>query len=114
MPRALIALHFGLEIHDNGFNLYVAGSLGIGKIMAVHTFAGQLASAKAVPPEWCYVNNFDTPYQPKGYQLPPGHGRQLQLDLQQAITQMRQAIPTGFESETYMTHRDEIGKAPNA
>jgi predicted ATP-dependent protease len=113
-PRAVTALQFGLEIHDNGFNLYVAGPAGIGKMTAVRTFVEQLARAKAVPPEWCYVNNFDDPYQPRGYQLPSGRGRQLQQDLQRAITQMRQAIPAAFESETYTTHRDEIGRALNA
>ena len=68
-PRAVAALRFGLEIHDNGFNLYVAGPAGIGKMTAVRTFVEQLASTKAVPPDWCYVNNFDDPYQPKMYQV---------------------------------------------
>jgi hypothetical protein len=113
-PRAVAALRFGLEIHNSGFNLYVAGPSGIGKMTTVCTFLEQLASAKAVPPDWCYVNNFDDTYQPKVYQLPAGRGRQLQQDMQQAITQMRRAIPDAFESEAYTTHRDEIGKALNA
>ena len=112
-PRAVAALRFGLEIHDSGFNLYVAGPAGIGKMTAVRTFVEQLASAKAVPPDWCYVNNFDDPYQPKVYQLPAGRGRRLQQDMQQAIAQMRHAIPEAFESEAYTNHRDEIGKALN-
>src|SRR6185369_5221151 len=51
--------------------------------------------------------------QPKVYQLPAGRGRQLQQHLQQAIAQMRQAIPEAFESEAYTTHCNEIGKALN-
>jgi hypothetical protein len=42
---------------------------------AVRTFVERLTNAKAVPPDCCYVNNFDDAYQPKGYQLPPGRGR---------------------------------------
>jgi hypothetical protein len=66
-----------------------------------------------VPPDWCYVNNFDDRYQPKVYQLPAGRGRRLQQDMQQAIAQTRHAIPEAFESEAYTAHRDDIGKTLN-
>jgi hypothetical protein len=37
-PRAGAALRFGLGIHDSGYNMYVAGPPGIGKMTAVRTF----------------------------------------------------------------------------
>jgi len=112
-PRAVTALRFGLEIHDSGFNLYAAGPPGIGKMTAVRAYLEQLASAKAAPPDWCYIHNFDDPYQPKVARLPAGRGRQLQQDTQHVITEVRGAIPKAFESEAYTARRDEIGKTLN-
>ena len=32
------------------------------------------AAAESVPPDWCYVNNFDEPHKPRALQLPSGTG----------------------------------------
>src|SRR5262245_47283139 len=60
--RAVAALQFGLGIHDDGFNIYVAGPPRSGKMTAVQAFIEALARDKPTPPDWCYVNNFDDPY----------------------------------------------------
>lgn len=112
-PRAVAALRFGLGMRDSGFNLYVAGPPGIGKMTAVRTFLEQLAGAKAPPPDWCYLHNFDDPDQPRAYRLPAGRGRKLQQDMQHAIAEVRRAIARAFEGEAYNTHRAEIGQAMN-
>ncbi len=57
--RAVSALQFGLEIHDKGFNIYVAGPPGIGKMTAVQAFLEERARRKAPPPDCCYVDNFE-------------------------------------------------------
>lgn len=75
--RAVSALQFGLEIHEKGFNIYVAGPPGIGKMTAVQSFLEELARRKATPPDWCYINNFEDSYQPQICQLPAGQGRAL-------------------------------------
>lgn len=77
-PRAAAALRFGLGIDGLGFHIYAAGPPGLSKMTAVQTFLQDTAARKESPPDWCYVNNFDDPYQPKALQLPAGQGRQLQ------------------------------------
>ena len=41
--RAVSALEFGLGIHQIGFNIYVAGPPGMGKMTAVHTYLQKVA-----------------------------------------------------------------------
>ena len=111
--RAVRALQFGLGIESVGFNTYVAGPPGIGKMTAVTAFLEELAKRKETPPDWCYVNNFQDPYQPKALRLPPGKGRELQRDMRQLIEHVRREIPRAFESDEYNARRDEILSALN-
>jgi predicted ATP-dependent protease len=109
--RAVSALQFGLGIQERGFNIYVAGPPGIGKMTAVQAFLEELARRKETPSDWCYVNNFEDPYQPGVARLPAGQGRQLQQDMKNFIEHVRREIPKSFESEEYSAKREEIGKA---
>ena len=111
--RAVSAIQFGLGIQKEGYNVYVAGPPGIGKMTAVESFLKEVASKKELPQDWCYVNNFEDPNQPKMMRLPAGKGRQYQGDLKSLIEQIRREIPTIFESEEYGTGRDEIVKDLN-
>jgi len=106
--RAVKALRFGLGITSVGFNTYVAGPPGIGKMTAVQSFLEELAKQKETPPDWCYVNNFSDPYQPKALKLPAGYGRMLQQDMRSLIEHIRREVPKAFESDEYQARRDEI------
>lgn len=109
--RAVSALDFGLDIQDGGFNIYVAGPPGLGKRTAVEAFIGQLAQRRPPPPDWCYINNFDDPYQPTILSIPAGRARSLRDDMDQLIADARREIPQAFESEQYNARRDEIKTA---
>ncbi|HLG93221.1 MAG TPA: ATP-binding protein [candidate division Zixibacteria bacterium] len=108
--RAVSALQFGLGIEGKGFNIYVAGPPGIGKMTAVKTFLEELAATRPVPPDWCYVNNFDEPGKPKAIQLPAGRGRRFALDMKFLIDHLRREIPKAFEGEKYAAGREEVVK----
>jgi lon-related putative ATP-dependent protease len=77
---------------------------------AVESFLKEVATSKETPPDWCYVNNFDEPYQPRMMSLPAGKGRQFQHDLKSLIEHIRREIPKVFESEEYGTRKDQILK----
>ncbi len=108
--RAVSALQFGLGIQEAGFNIYVAGPSGIGKMTAVHAFLEELARRKETPADWCYVNSFDDPYVPSVCRLPAKRGHQLQQETKGLIDHARREIPKAFESEEYSSKRDEIVK----
>lgn len=111
--RAITALEFGLTIQDEGYNIYVAGPPGIGKMTAVESFLKEMAQRKPVPPDWCYVNNFSNTYQPCAMQLPPGRGRELRDDLQALVQHVQQEIPKLFESEEYQARMEELNRSLN-
>lgn len=106
--RAVAALRFGLNMEDGGFNIYAAGPPGIGKMTAVQAFIEELAQRRPTPPDWCYVNDFDDPYQPRALRLPAGRGRRLQQDVRLMIEHLRTELPRAFESDDYAARRDEV------
>ncbi|MFQ5811659.1 MAG: AAA family ATPase [Anaerolineae bacterium] len=105
--RAVRALEFGLGIQELGFNIYVAGPPGTGKTTAVQRFLEKVARGKAVPPDWCYVNNFRDPYRPNALRLPPGKGREFQKDMKNLVDGARREIPRVFESDEYAAQKEE-------
>lgn len=109
--RAVSALRFGLGIRDGGFNVYVAGPPGIGKMTAIQAFLAEEAKRRPTARDWCYVHTFEDPYRPRVLSLPPGDGRKLKRDLGELIAHVRREIPKAFESEDYGAKRDEIVKA---
>lgn len=109
--RALSALRFGLGIQEIGFNIYVAGPAGIGKMTAVKSFLEAEARRKETPADWCYLYNFEDPYQPRACRLRPGEGRQLQQDMKSLIEHVKAEVPKAFESEEYAAKQEEVVKA---
>lgn len=109
--RAVSALQFGLSIRDAGFNVYVAGPPGVGKMTVARTFLEETAATQPTPPDWCYVRNFEDNYQPRRLALPPGRGRGLRKDMRELIEQVKRAIPKIFENEEYLRKREELTKS---
>jgi lon-related putative ATP-dependent protease len=112
-PRAVAALEFGLDIPDQGFNIYVAGPPGVGRMTGVQMFLEARAKNQPTPPDWCYAYNFQDPSRPRALRLPPGRGRELQRDMQRLIEGVRREIPRVFESDEYNARREAILKEIN-
>ena len=80
--RAVQALQFGLDIKEEGFNLYVAGMPGTGKKTAIVGYLEKRAKDMETPPDWCYVYNFENAQKPNALQLPAGMGQQFVGDME--------------------------------
>lgn len=106
--RALGALAMGVSQRDHGFNIYVAGPPGVGKMSAVRAFLDRAGGSRATPDDWCYVHNFSDPSSPHVLRLRAGVGRRLRDDLRTLIGAARQEIPRVFESEEYITGVETI------
>ena len=104
--RALKALKFGLEIQEKGFNIFVVGFPGTGKMTAVKSYLDKLAEDQNVPSDWCYVNNFQEPYEPKAIQLGPGQGRMFAQDMSNFLSEAKVSLPNAFESEEFALKRE--------
>ena len=71
------AIQFGISMMQDGYNLFALGPNGVGKHTAVCRYLDQQAKDKPVPPDWCYVHNFEQPHQPNAMSLPAGKGNEL-------------------------------------
>ncbi|RJQ19008.1 MAG: ATP-binding protein [Nitrospiraceae bacterium] len=106
--RALSALKFGLGIDSHGFNIYILGESGTGKMTTIRTILEEKAKNEPVPNDWCYVYNFRNPDVPRALSLPPGTGAAFQKDMSEMITALRQEIPRIFESKEYEKQRTKV------
>lgn len=108
--RAVNALKTGLGITANGFNVFVAGQPGTGRLSAVDKFLEIYSREMAQPPDWVYVNNFVDPYRPCAIKFPPGKAREFKHDMEEMIKEVQDSLKKTFESEDYSKHREEILK----
>jgi len=106
--RAVEAIHFSIGMAAEGYNLFVLGPPGSGKHRVVRGILEQESAARPVPDDWCYVNNFGNPKNPKALRLPAGRGRKLREDIAQLIEEAYSAIPAAFESEDYHNRQQTI------
>lgn len=106
--RAVKALQFGLGNKTAGFNVYISGYEGEGKIDAVLHFLRDLAHDETAPDDWCYVNNFSEPYYPKRLRLPQGQSRVFKSEIAEFIQEAHGVLVRAFESDDYTSKREEI------
>lgn len=107
-PRAVAALEFGIGIASHGFNLFAAGVPGSGKTTLIREYLERLAANQPVPPDLCYVNNFEDARCPIAVQLPAGQAVQFKRDVAALIGELREALPRAFEAKEYSNQRDKI------
>ncbi len=106
--RAVDAVRFGIEMDAPGYHLFVLGDPGSNRHGIVRRLVQSHAASLPAPNDWCYVNNFDEPNQPRSLKLPPGRGVELRADMQQFVSELGTAISGGFESDEYRTRIEAI------
>ena len=112
--RAIRSLQFGLGVDRPGYNIFVTGLTGTGKITAIFehiekAIAQRRSGDEVKPPEdWCYVYNFDDPDRPNAIRLPPGAGKRLRDDLDRLLASIRTSLTNAFSSEEYGRQRKEV------
>ncbi len=98
--RAMEALEFGLEIRSLGFNVFVTGLTGTGKMTAVELHLRPRAVGP-VPDDLAYVYNFSRPEQPVLIRLQAGKGAALRDGLDRVLRQLAEGLPTLFQGEEF-------------
>jgi len=99
--RAIDAIRFGIDMRQDGYNIYVLGPIGSNRHDLVENLVAEQAKARGVPPDWCYVNNFSNPERPQAVRFPAGRGREFREDMRNLIGEMQLAIPAAFEGDDY-------------
>ena len=80
-PRALRAIDFGLDVRGPGFNIFVLGYGGSGRMTTAERALAEHAAEQPTPSEWVYVHNFKDPLRPRAMRLPAGRARPFKQDM---------------------------------
>ncbi len=92
--RAVEAIAFGLEVPGVGFNVFVTGLSGTGRLTTIKQFLDRLAEDGPVPRDVCFVQNFDRPEEPRALQLEAGAGRRLRDGVARMVEELRETVPS--------------------
>ena len=107
-PRAIRALELGSEVSGPGYNTFVLGLPGSGRTTLSREYLERKAALQPPPDDWCYVNNFENPHQPKAIHLPAGRAVEFRKDLQELVVRCQRDVTRLFESDEYTQERDRI------
>ncbi|MBI4546606.1 MAG: AAA family ATPase [Ignavibacteriae bacterium] len=106
--RALRALRLGLEMKHPGYNVFVTGFSGTGRMTTIKRLLLEFKN-KVVPlKDRCYVHNFKNPDQPLLITLPSGQGRQFRDDMEMLVQELIKNIPAAFERKRFKEERKRL------
>lgn len=104
--RAVQAIKFGLKMNQKGYNIYVAGTSGVGRTSYTHALIKD--HAKENPnknlKDWVYVNNFKNSNEPTALCFDAGQGKVFKKDIEDIIDKLKDEIPKIFNSKEYEYH----------
>lgn len=109
--RVLAALDFGFNVDQEGFNIFLLGSAGVGKRELLESLLQEQRNKPRAPvDDWCYVNNFEAPDKPIALRLPRGMGCQLREDMASVVEDLLAIMPDTFQSDEYQARVQELGE----
>lgn len=99
--RAERAMSFGLAVKQSGYNLFVVGPTGTGRMTYTQKRVEELSASQEVPCDWCYVNNFDDPDRPLILSFPAGEGHEFRKEMETLLLDIEREIRQAFSSDSY-------------
>jgi lon-related putative ATP-dependent protease len=108
--RAVRAMEFGLSIKRHGYNIFMTGLTGTGKISYAQSLISEVAGTEDVPADWCYVYNFENSGHPVALMLPCGRGSLFAKDMAELVESLKLEIPKAFAAEDYERQKTELFK----
>ena len=110
-PRALRAIDFGLDVRGPGFNVFVLGYGGSGRMTTAERALVEHAAEQPTPGDWVYVHNFKDPLRPRAMRLPAGRARPLKQDMIGLVNFLKSDLRRTFEAEGYQRAATQLVRA---
>ena len=108
--RAAKAVSFGLSLDKKGFNIFVVGNPGSGRM----TYAMRQIEAKAkklpAPDDWLYMHNFENPSSPIAINMPAGQGKRFAQTMTEVIEELKSTLSKAFEDSQYEDAKAQLVK----
>ncbi|WAR44915.1 Lon protease family protein [Methylomonas rapida] len=112
-PRAQSALTFGVAMKAPGYNIFVMGEPGTGRLSMVSHYLTTYAEQQESPLSYAYVENFENPREPVAIELPSGEGHNFAKDVEKLIDDVLATFPAAFESPSYQQKKTAIERRFN-
>lgn len=107
--RGVGAFRFGLGINEKGYNIFVTGAAGSGRLSTVKKLLEEISGKTGkVPDDLCYINNFKNTEAPVLLKLKAGMGNEFKKDVQAFVEILKKEVPRLFESQDYLNRKKEI------
>jgi len=100
--RAEAAARFGLAMQQPDYHLFVLGDVGSGRASLLHQAMLAEAARRPVPPDLCYLHDFDAPERPRALRLPAGQGRLLRQALADMGTRLEAEVPQHLANPAFL------------
>jgi len=112
--RALHAIRLGLGLRSPGYNIFVSGLTGVGKLTAIRYELEAMDLSRSDLQDICYLHNFHEPDAPICLMLKKGQGVALKKRLRKLLRTITEVIPVALSSESFKRKQaaiaDEIKK----
>src|ERR1041385_3551331 len=106
--RALRALKLGLEMKYPGYNVFVTGFSGTGRMTTIKRLLADFKGKSASIRDRCYVHNFKNNDQPVLITLKAGEGSKFRQTMTDLIQDLAKNIPAAFERKRYKEERKRM------
>lgn len=112
--RAEQAARFGLQMAQPDYNLLVLGEVGSGRTSLMTRLMRREAAGRPVPPDLCYLHNFEAPERPAALRLPAGEGRLLRQLMAEFAKKLQTEIPKRLQAPDAKAECERITTANKA
>ncbi|MBW1800716.1 MAG: AAA family ATPase, partial [Deltaproteobacteria bacterium] len=107
--RGVEAIRFGMGMSKSGFNVFVTGTPGSGRLSTVRRILTEISSKDGnVPDDLCYVNNFKNNEAPVLVKMPAGSGGAFKKAVHDLVETLKKDVPQHFESQDYINRKKAI------
>ena len=107
-PRALESIRLGAELQSKGYNIFISGLSGTGRLTTAKMLLEKATNTCPLTYDYCYVNNFKDPDSPSLIKLPRSKGREFAKAMDECISFLKQRLPKMFEDEEFLSKRKKV------
>jgi len=106
--RAVKAVKLGLEIENNGYNMFVTGVSGSGRETTVKRILDQIDITTDDLTDLCYVYNFEDSTRPRALAFPAGEGEKFKEEVELCVELLQKNIPVVLRSESTAIEKNAL------
>lgn len=108
--RAVKSVNFGLTVPNKGYNIFIVGEPGSGRMSYSLEEIRRRAANMPAPDDWVYVYNFEDIGMPIAINLPAGMGKELAKDAETAVEDLKVTLAKAFDNNEYEDNKAQLVK----